>query len=573
MRFLFVHSWSGFSLAEWYLRDALNAVAGNAVEFKAIDLPTDGVPINDTLPRVIVTWKPDVVGFSCHYWSFREYLEASHTIKHLSPKTTVVFGGPQVNSTQVAAGVLNAHPTVDYVLRGAVQESLWHLFEASCGRWANDTISGLSYRRAGMVRHNAIEPAPSRRNAPIFCRDNAALTEHLSHAREASYETVVGCRARCAYCVYPVSKFERIDDDLVEAELRYLLAFGVPFVRVCDAHFAGVKSRAKRFLQHIARVNRRSSVKIYPDPRHVDREYIELLKAANADVTSIGVQTTNPSSLDVIKRHPVHEHLEAVQMLLEAFPHTPADCIVGLPSDAPDDVERTFRDVLDIGFSRVNAFRLHLFPGTTLGDTPEQFMDPGDVVHTDKGQLLSSRSFPVEALERVANLVHTVETVCPLVGTRRWLRERGRAGRLMDLAHRLDSATLLELRDRITSPFPSELLSHFQSSVRTIAAGLGEEPEILQRVAVDLIEYLRSSCAERRIQDFQWGTDNRRVAVVEVGLPSGEAGVWDVRHGEVRYGPAPRRRADERHVLRIGIQGDVRGPGRPSIHAAVETGS
>jgi hypothetical protein len=102
MKFLFVHSWQGFCLAEWYLREAISNHCKVVTHFQSIDIPSNGIPANDTLERIIFSWKPEIIGFSCHFWSVNTYIEACSWIKNINPKIIIVFGGPQVNSVNSA---------------------------------------------------------------------------------------------------------------------------------------------------------------------------------------------------------------------------------------------------------------------------------------------------------------------------------------------------------------------------------------------------------------------------------------------------------------------------------------
>jgi hypothetical protein len=308
-------------------------------------------------------------------------------------------------------------------------------------------------------------------------------------------------------------------------------------------------------LRHLRRINRRSSIKLYPDLRHVDAEYIDLLREADADPTSIGVQSTNPAALETIRRRPVQDRLAELRTLLEAFPNTPADVIVGLPSDTPEGLERTLRDLVSLGFRRVNAFRLHLFPGTALGDDPAAFPDMADVLQTDTGQVLTSRGFPTASLEHVASLVHAAEIVMPLVQTRNLLARIGLVDRLIDLATRLQPDVLLELRSRMAAFHPVRLVRGFEDTVATIASGLGvtvEQPRLVEAVQLDLLEYLRANCADRHIRDFLWDADahGRRIRRVELELLSHRTAVWDLPEATIRFScEPPPGDGHDRHLL------------------------
>ncbi len=554
MRFLFVHAWRGFSLAEWYLREALSAHRSIPVEVRSLDLPPDGVPPTDCLERTVTAWRPDLVGFSCHYWSRDAFLEAAARVKHLEPQTRVVLGGPQVGSVSSAAAALERQPAVDFVVRGPGSEALCALVTTlgDPSGAGPDRIGGLSYRDGARLVHNAEVETPPPSRGPIFHHGNRLLTEQLGHVREASYETVTGCRSRCLYCVYPDGALAPLDDDLVMGELAYLCAVGVPHVRICDAHFGGSAGRAKKLLRHLASVNRRSSFKIYPDLRHIDAEYLDLVEAAGAEITSIGIQTTNRESLKRIRRRPNHEHRAAIELILQTFPATPADVIVGLPGDTPEGLGRTFRDVLGLGFSAINVFRLHVFPASDLGRDPAAHMGSGKTTCTVSGQVLSSPGFPVESQAYVTQQCHAAELAAVLQRTREWARRLDRE--LFDeLTERLSTDRLLYLHDALF-PFNPERTVHRLVALREeIATLLCSHPEARDQVTADVVEHLRRQCRARRCDRLEWdaGDHRRVVAKVLLALDAGGYWLWDLARARVERVSGQAHRTDSAQGLLV----------------------
>jgi len=493
MKFLFVHNWQGFSLAEWYLREAISSHCNVSVSFRSLDLPSCGIPANDFLPRIISTWKPDVVGFSCHYWSFFSFIEAASWVKHLNPEARIILGGPQVNSIDMAQSILSKYQDVDFIIRGSGEEPICRLMEGIAGNQKFEKIPGLSYRTPELIQHNSSSSGSPWKRSLIFSRENKELTDQLYPLSEVSYETVLGCRSRCLYCVYPTSKFEFVDDDMVQSELSFLCDLGIQHIRICDSHFGGSKERAKKILHRLRKVNRRSSIKIYPDLMHIDPEYVELIQDAGAEVTSIGIQTTNRKSLKMIRRQAMHDYQEAIELILNEFPNVPVDLIVGLPGDNLEGLKQTFRDVLDMGFSTVNIFRLAVFPGTPLAKDESTYFGGDAVVHTSHGQVLSSPVFPSGIQKEVVDLIHALEIASPLVRTRECLSRSSSSLNLMDSISQLDSESLLEVWMSVASFNPAKLRSRFDEVIEKIAKIIGDRPEIRNALKLDLDDQLQQN--------------------------------------------------------------------------------
>ena len=532
MRFLFVHAWRGFSLAEWSLRRAL----GDAdVEVQAVDLAAAEDPASDLLARVVAAWKPDLVGMSCHAWSLPALVEAAGWVRHLHPNARVVLGGPHVDAPEAAEDLLSRHEAVDWIVRGAGEEPLRALVDAVAGRARLADVPSLSRRVDGQIVHHRASLLGASRKRPVFDSTDAALVAVLDQITEASIETMRGCRARCTYCLYPEPRVEVFDDAQVERELSLLCSLKIPHVRVCDAHFGGSAARAKRLLRHIAKANRATSFKVYPDLKHVDPEYVDLLRAARAEVTSIGIQTTNRASLRRIRRHAVHDDRRAIELLLEAFPETPADLIVGLPGDDPEGLERTLRDVLDLGFRAIQSFRLAVFPGTEIAGALGDHLDGLPVVRTSRGQILSSPRFPADSALRVATLVHAAEIGAALHRTRGLLRGRGALeSNSLDLAEALDAAELLEVRGLLANRHPGPLLGAFARARRRLAAALGGGADLEEAVGLDLVDSLRRTCQRTGRRNFRWGQGHEVVVVERVVLRLGARHwLWELGAGEL----------------------------------------
>ncbi len=537
VRFLFVHAWQGFSLAEWSLREALTAgVRCTPAEFHAVDLWRDPSPLGDLLPRTVAALQPDLVGFTCHAWSLSRMLECARCVKDVEPQARVVLGGPQVSDPRSAEAVLRAAPAVDFVVRGQGEGPLARLVEAIREGRPPDDVPSLSWRDGTRVVHAPVDQDPWRRG-PIFHAGNP-LALSLEHALQASYETTRGCRGACTYCAYRTTPRGELDLGLVKDELAFLTAMRIQHLRICDAEFGGTRERAKDILRHLSRVNAETSVKVHPVLAHVDGEYVDLLRAAGAVPTSIGVQSTNPGALAAVRRGSALRREEAVERLLRAFPGTPADVIVGLPGDGVTGLARTLREVLDAGFSAVNLYRLVAFPGTTMAEDVSASLGGGPVTHSGQGLILTSASFPRSVLRDVALLTAAAEVAAPLVLTRRAITPRRPGSALLDVAHRIPAADLLVLQGAMSSFRPAQLLAR-TTLLAAVARDLAGPEAGIEALAQDVAEILlRQAKAEGR-RSFTWSDPGGWVREVDqVALPARGGIVLDLAEGRLRPGIA-----------------------------------
>jgi radical SAM superfamily enzyme YgiQ (UPF0313 family) len=490
MKFLFVHSWQGFSLAEWYLREALTSHCLKPVKIHSIDVSVSGIPANDLLIRTVSAWQPDVVGFSCHYWSMSYFLEAASWIKQLHREVKIVFGGPQVRSVRSADTVLMDNPHVDFVIRGPGEVAICRLFESIDNGGSLETVPGLSYRNDKRVFHNSESSDSLWKRNIIFHDANSSMIERLPLLREVSYETILGCRSRCAYCYYPTRRLELVDDDIVCSEISFFCSHEVPIMRICDPHFGGSKNRAKKILRYIRTVNRSTKIKIYVDLAHIDQEYVNLMRDAQVYPLSIGVETTNIQSLELIRRDSVYNYSEELQILLHAFPDVPADVIVGLPGDTRSGFMQTLNDVLAMGFSGINVFRLSIFPGTDIADNESIYFGSKGITCTSQGQIISSPNFSQDIQQDISNLIHAVHIICPCVRTRKLLVQQSKQINILELLCSFGPDRLMEISEWLNSNSTIFLNSHLYEIIEDVAVVCGNVPGIREALHYDLTHFI-----------------------------------------------------------------------------------
>ncbi len=475
----------------------MDAHSGPPVDFRALDVPADGIPASDDLIRTVKLWRPDVVGFSCHYWSTATFCRQAAWIKQLLPHTLVILGGPHVGSEAAAQEALERYPEVDYVIRGDGERPVCELLDSvGDGRSGVIDIPGLSYRGDAGLRHNPVADRCLSERPPVFHASNTYLRSRLHDYSEVSCETVIGCRSKCVYCMYRGTGLDFLNDDVVEGELAFVCEQDVPHLRICDAHFGGTRQRAKRFLRHLARVNRQTRVRIYPDLLHIDDEYLALARRAGAEMTSIGIQSTNPQCLARIGRPPMHDRKEEIRLVLESFPDVPADVIVGLPGDDPAGMEQTFSDVLEMGFGAVNVFYLRVFPGTELADRAIDYLgdDIGPV--TEHCQVVDSPVYSDVADGRVERLVCGLEIVCPLRRSRAHLAEKWQQPVLAELLRRLNREELLDISAQIGEVTGTQQRVDTEPLMDRLARALGDTLELREHLAADL----RQLCNRERVE-------------------------------------------------------------------------
>jgi tRNA A37 methylthiotransferase MiaB len=530
VKFLFVHSWNGFSLAEWIFRETFDSQSKIPVSFHSLDLlPYDHDGFN-RFAQFVSLWQPDIIGFSCHYWSLPHFIDASICAKQISPQVKIVLGGPNVNAQKSATKILTQNQTIDYVVRGPGEIPLLLFVESINSSHRLEHIPGLSFKKKDSIQHNLDVPAyPDGRN-PIFHMENLKLVERLDNIFVISYQTVRGCKNSCSYCQYPSRSYVEIDMDMVKKELEFICLFKIPHLRICDAHFGGSRKRAIELLELLARKNKNGiSVKIHPNLKHVDEEYLRLANDANCELTSVGIQSTQEHVLKINKRPDIGKNRKQIALILKHFPRTPADIIIGLPGDDKNGLKKTFNDVLDMGFSEVNLFRLMLFPGTPVMENRSQLLGE-NVVTAQTGQILHSAFFAQDSYLPIAQLEAGMRVAVALKKTMSFLSGTNPDKTILDKICSLGENTLLDIESWVCHSGPAVLLKRLDAILDQCKLIIRDRAEVRDALLYDFLHYQYERSATRNIRRFNWleGSKIREKSKVLLFLEEDKLVFWDL---------------------------------------------
>ncbi|MGH3417938.1 MAG: B12-binding domain-containing radical SAM protein, partial [Actinocrinis sp.] len=239
-------------------------------------------------------------------------------------------------------------------------------------------IAGASFRDGDEVVHNPEPPDIDLRDLPdVFTDDNLPMAGIFHRNRNAvlAYETGRGCRQKCKFCLYAVSKLRVFAMERVERELRWLLERRVPYIRICDAHFGVSKPRAMETFEIIAAHNDGTMIDVYPDTKHVDLDYVRAMNKAGCRVVSLGIQSSDLDTLGIAQRRFDPQRFGEVARLIRRHHNhaLAADVIVGMPGDDYPKVRESVRFAYRSGVQTVHFAPLMAFPGTDFFENAESY--------------------------------------------------------------------------------------------------------------------------------------------------------------------------------------------------------
>ena len=266
------------------------------------------------LVRLIVSRKPDIVGFTVYNWNVERSLHIAACLKQaFGPR--IIFGGPEVTPDNTL--VRSDH--VDFYVYGEGEAVFLRLL-ASDDDWQSKT--------AACPAEKIFKSSPS---------------PYLSGLLEPGIENMMlletqrGCPYRCGYCYYNKSRIRPAfaEEDLLLKGIQWAVDHRIRQLYLLDPSL-NARPGLTKTLKKFAAINRQHPVGIISEIRAeaIDAELADLFAAAGFIWFEIGLQSTNPKALDIMNRPTDLQRFVTGATLLKERDMLPQiDLIAGLPGD------------------------------------------------------------------------------------------------------------------------------------------------------------------------------------------------------------------------------------------------
>lgn len=346
-------------------------------------IPTEILDANAMLLSVeeivkqAVNSRASVIGLSSVTSTIYLTYEIAKGIKGFANKTIIV-GGPHVSFT--AKETLSECSSIDIVVRGEGEETLWEVLEkmekgeSVCG------VRGISFRQDGKVvsteerpQINPIDkiPFPAYHLLPIdLYRPSPLLQVNAKGKRYGRLVTSRGCPNRCTFC--SSSHFwkgvrMRSPQNIVE-EIQVLKdQYGVRHIDFLDDTFT--LSRQRVFAVCDLLLNKGLYIKWSCSSRvdTIDEKLIKKMKDAGCFGICFGVESGDQEILDRVKKNiKIGQIRQAIRLSKKYGLKTMADFMIGLPGDTDETIEQTISFAKELN-PDIAFFSLTTpFPGTEL---------------------------------------------------------------------------------------------------------------------------------------------------------------------------------------------------------------
>ncbi|MBF0504808.1 MAG: radical SAM protein [Candidatus Omnitrophica bacterium] len=277
-------------------------------------------------------------------------------------KKAVIIFGRLINYGAFSTPYLDCsrHRFVDYVI------------PAKCSEMA---VLRYLQGDASFLIKNAVGQKVPENNAPEISISDLKTSKTAHRHKFLTYELSRGCPNRCYYCVNSLSGFQYKKITQVISEIRRLakinktkkIVFVGPEINFNNDYLA--KLLSKLILLNVRWTS-------YAVPRALDKAMLKLMKKAGCRLLSLGLESANQNTLDVIgKKIQIDEVARIVQDCHKIGIRTQIHIIVGFPYETAEDIGelKQFIRRNKRAITNVNISNLDIPKDSRIGRDPDAF--------------------------------------------------------------------------------------------------------------------------------------------------------------------------------------------------------
>ena len=353
----------------------------------AANVRKENIPVQIYQPKIRITKKPDyqkaaadilnhkptIIGFSTWCISYPVSLLIASELKKQSPKTPIIFGGPQASI--LSKETLTKFPFVDFIISGEADLSFPQFIE----EWTKQKpdfskVPGLTFR-------NDFEILQGKQTVPVTNLDKLPIPAYdlLPGQKSIKLDVGRGCPYNCTYCStndffskkYRVKSADRIISEMIKAhkEMKINSFSFAHDLLTLDAEF--VLELCNKLIKLKENTGIEFSWTCSSRIDHVFDEMLIQMKKAGCNSIFFGIETGSEriqksikKNLNVPKAYIIADVCQKIGMEMHA------SFIIGFPQETKTDVEKTLKSILKLALKGVlvQISDLSLLPGTPLFD-------------------------------------------------------------------------------------------------------------------------------------------------------------------------------------------------------------
>jgi radical SAM superfamily enzyme YgiQ (UPF0313 family) len=337
----------------------------NSIDYDYVDMRI-GYSLRYLRKRVL-TFKPDLIGFSMITLGYKKAYQIISDVKRLSPSLKIVAGGHHV--TILKEKVLRECEDIDF---GVVSDGEQTILELCRDTLAYKDIKGLIYRKGQNILFTGERP-------PVKNLDEIAFPRFEKfnmgdYSRQIPIHSSRGCVYQCTFCPNKLIAREfrtRSEKNFVD-EIEYWYEKGIRQFAIDDDNFALKKKRVYAICDEIEKRGLkdlfiRCSNGLRADS--VDRQLLARMKEIGVREIGFGVDGGNNRVLGYLKKGETIETIEqAVKDACELGLDVRLYFLIGSPGETEADIEDSMRLARKYPIGLINVNNPIPYPGTEMYD-------------------------------------------------------------------------------------------------------------------------------------------------------------------------------------------------------------
>lgn len=381
----------------------------------------------DDILQSIYKKKPDIIGFSCYIWNISLVEELCKEIRKILPYTKIWLGGPEVSYD--GKECLSKNEAIDGVILGEGEEAWKELLEhyffykpgyktsnsLSLDKTRSDTSDGLCKPFLSSINGIVYRENEEETKFETLCESPLCSIIQTSDRRQLDftnvpfpyddlekfknkiiyYETSRGCPFSCSYCLSSIDKGLRIKNiDIVKKELDFFLRNKVKQVKFVDRTFNCKKDHSLAIWNYIKEHdNGVTNFHFEIAADLLGEEEIKVISSMRKGLIQleIGVQSTNPQTLDAIHRKTDFDQIKKVVKVIHKGRnvHQHLDLIAGLPYEDYTSFRKSFHDVYSLQPDQLQLGFLKVLKGSRMFSDSKEYgivykdISPYEVLYTN----------------------------------------------------------------------------------------------------------------------------------------------------------------------------------------------
>lgn len=331
---------------------------------------------DDRIVAYLQDERPPCIGFSCTTSSFFDGERLARLARRTQPGIRIVFGGVHVSALREQ--VLDAYPSIDYVVVGEGEETLRELLATPeemrfdieglvlRGPDSRAVFSGprkklLDLDTLPFPDYTKLAGYPEAYTLPIFNYPKAPNGSCLSSR---------GCPYACSYCDRSVfgRSFRFNSADYLYRHVSYLnRIYGLRHLNFYDDQFTFNRQRVVDFCRMVIDRPLGMTFNCAARAEHLDFELLQLMKAAGCWMISLGIETGDEALLAAHRQNPDLKMMrEKIVLIKKAGIRVKALLMMGLPGETEASIKKSKDYVYSLPIDDFNLAKFTPFPGSPV---------------------------------------------------------------------------------------------------------------------------------------------------------------------------------------------------------------